>query len=764
MPWKFDPIGGPWVAALLAIGLLAAPLLLAPRDDALPMRRRWMLVGLRVAATLLLVFAWLRPTWVSVKTEPVVSRLVILLDASRSMGVEDSIGGRSRYESALHLLNSSGPSIARIAETQEVRAYAFDEALRPLTVAEDGAIALPNEPTGGQTALGSAIDEVISREGDQRLLGFVVLSDGAQRALPPRDLSPVLAARRLSAEGAPLYAFPLGDRTVEDRPDLAIEDLLVSETAFAGAPIEARARLRVTGFPNQSVQVRLLWENAEGEIVPVDGEAITSKPGVDAYPVTLGHTPTAPGEWKLTMRAEPLEGETLTGNNEASTFVTVREGGVRVLYLVGAGRVGGAPGLEQRFVRASLAASPDIALQRVVFDYRQRRRDLTDQLAPGSVDVIVLDNLDAEALNYESWARIADFSSRGVGLAMLGGEHSFGPGGHQATPIAEVLPVALGRAERQAFGQPIRDDVHLPGPITVRPAEPFGLRHPLMRLSAGAPTQDWEKLPPLSGANRLNRNRLSASAVVLAESADANRWPMIVVAQPGLGRVMAMAGDTTWRWVMEGHDAEHRRFWRQVVLWLAKKDDTTQNQVYLQLGARRVSPGAKLEVIAGVRLGDEVNADAIQYETTVLAPSGETRTLELQGGREESTASFRETSAPGDYRVRVRASMASDGGEADVIGEAESRFLVPEIDLELDYAAAEPDLLARLANATSASGGKVLAPEELPELLEQLAEAPAEERQEVVSRYAPWATWPFFLALVALMSVEWWLRRRWGMP
>ena len=37
----------------------------------------------------------------------------------------------------------------------------------------------------------------------------------------------------------------------------------------------------------------------------------------------------------MTVRVEPREGELVTTNNEVSTFVTVRAGGINVLYLVG---------------------------------------------------------------------------------------------------------------------------------------------------------------------------------------------------------------------------------------------------------------------------------------------------------------------------------------------------------------------------------------------------------------------------------------------
>ena len=48
---------------------------------------------------------------------------------------------------------------------------------------------------------------------------------------------------------------------------------------------------------------------------------------------------------------------------------------------------------------------------------------------------------------------------------MLGGFHSFGPGRYCETPLADVLPVAMDRLERQSFDDPIRER-----PALARPA------------------------------------------------------------------------------------------------------------------------------------------------------------------------------------------------------------------------------------------------------------------------------------------------------
>jgi len=114
--------------------------------------------------------------------------------------------------------------------------------------------------------------------------------------------------------------------------------------------------------------------------------------------------------------------------------------------------------------------------------------------------------------------------------------------------------------------------------------------------------------------------------------------------------------------------------------------------------------------------------------------------------------------AAGDYRIVV---TARDGG--NVLGTAEARFLVPQQDLELDRPAAEPTLMAQLAEMTKSAGGAAKAAEELPSLLKQLAAKPPELKEEVVAKETYWDTWPFFLLFVGLLGVEWYLRKKWGL-
>ena len=673
MTWTFQPVGGFWFTSI-AVAVLLALVWVVPRPR--PSGGKLLaLRALRLAVVLLVLVALLRPTLTRIEKKPLEASLLVLVDESRSMQVEDSLGGASRWRAAKRMLDDAADDLATLADQWEVRVFRFGSGVTEATIT-DGAIPLPSEPTGEATALGDALAEALDRGGGQRLLGVVLLSDGAQRALPPADLAPQVAVRRLAAENVPLYATTFGQPGVAGRPDLAIEDLTTSSSAFVKAPNEVTARLRVTGYANRRLTVQMLWEDGDGEMQVVASEQIRTGPRGGGYPVRLVHTPLEPGEHKITVRVAAADGELVTSNNQQSTFISVRDGGVKVLYLAGAQRAGGVPGLEQRFVRSSLAASPDIFVARQVFDYRQPRRVLEFDASQGKPDVFLIDNLDATALSDQSWREMADQVRKGAGLGMIGGRQSFGPGGYSATRLAAILPVEVSATERQRLTEPRRRDVHIEGPITMRPAKPFGLGHPILQLASGeaAPGDAiWSELPTLDGANRFDRSRLKPNAMVLLETGGDPARPLLVVGQSGEGRVLASAIDTTWRWRLEGFGDAHRRFWRQAVLWLARKDDSSQSPVWIDLDSRLVTRGGRLDMRIGVRTtgSGDPSAGDLRYEAIVDAPDGKKVDL-ATGGGEETAAMFAATGAAGDYTVRVTGFR----GETK-LGDAQARFSVP---------------------------------------------------------------------------------------
>ncbi len=754
--WSFDPVGSWWL--VLAAALALAPLLaLGPRQHKQSFRRRVVLTTLRLGTLVLLLWFMMRPAFETRTTRKMPGTLVVLADASRSMTVKDATGNLPRYTAMQESLDGAWKQLDELSHTWAIHGYTFGRETKPLNFSL-GKFAFPTEPTGQQTAIGAALEDILAREAQQRIVAVVLLSDGAQRAFAPRDLAPQTAVRRLAADGIPLYTLAFGKPSLGEQSDLRLSDMLASDSVFAETPTTVEGVVTAAGYTNQQFKVQLLWENADGKMEAVDTKSITITQGKQRYPVQLNYTPRKPGEYKVTMRVESPPGELVTSNNSQSTFVTVLKGGVNILYLAGADRIGGSPGVEPRFVRQALAAHPDLHVDYEAFDYKQPDRDYVERLRESKYDVFLLGDVDAAALNARSWAAMAKAVERGAGLAMLGGFHSFGPGGFTNTALEDVIPIQMHRAERQSFGQPPAPDLHV-GPLKMLPVNQrgTGLPHPIMRIKENPPQNEaaWKALPQLDGANKFDRTHMKNLAEVIAEGDDGSLSPLLVISPFGEGRTAALAVDSTYRWQMYGFGDLHRRFWRQLILWLAKKDETAGQRVWVKLDERRYQQGSRVDFTLGAEnLQGEPLKDA-DFAVEVEKPDGTSETVHVNRRGEQAAGSFTSTTAPGDYKIAV---SARDSGES--VGAATARFSVTDQDVELDQPAAEPAFLANLANMTSGAG---LAPEELPYLLEKLKARADQFEEEIVETLTLWDRWPTMLAFIGLLSTEWFLRKRWGM-
>ena len=755
----WDPVGGWWGLAALVVGLLALLPWGPPRSKTAG-RRRWVLLGLRLASFILLLLAWLRPTLVYTQMKPQQATVVLLADKSRSMSIPDGVGGQTRYELLRQTLADANGALRSLAEQFELKAYAFDARLQALEVA-DGQVLLPETPDGNQTALGAVLDDLLQQEVGKRLLAVLLLSDGVQQARPPRDLPVQTAAARLKAQGIPLYTFPIGQsRGLGQAQDVRLSSLRCNPTVFVKNELSVSADLEAYGYVHRTLVVQMLFETRPGQLEEVARKEVEVQAAGDRIPIDLVYVPAAPGDYKLVVRVEPQPGELITTNNEIATFVRVLKGGINVLYLEGQVRV------ESRFLLQALRAAPNVQVDfyRIVRDptlpadrglaafLRPGNLDLSEAFRPGKYDVYILGDLDSAAFRPEELAQLAEAVSQRAGLLMLGGFHSFAPGGYGQSALAKVLPVQMDRFGRQGFEERIREDMHIPGPIRLMPT-PVGQQASPMRLAAD-PQENrklWLSLPPLEGINRLDRPAPGA----LVWATDEANHPVLVAHAFGSGRVLAFAGDSTWRWPMHGFQDQHRRFWRQVILWLAQADEASQSDLWIKLAQRRFAPGDRVEFQLGVNDPAGQPIPQAQFRAEVQLPDGRLEQVPLVSGESGWQGALVQTEQPGDYTLRATAKLP-DGQE--LTGTA--RFLVFQQDLELNLAAADIGTMETIAAMT---GGQALAPEQLPSLLEQLLRQTSTLQVEQVRKRTLWDTWPVFLLFVGLLSVEWYLRKRWGL-
>lgn len=743
------PVGGWWVFAAVAAALVLL-LLLAPERTRTTPRQRMTLIALRAAAVLVMLFGLLRPTLVYTQTKQQSASVIVLIDDSRSMRVADMLQGRTRWQVLLAELAAAAPELAQLAEQFDVQVYTFDREPKRVEP-DDGKVPLPAEPKGTETAIGAALDDVLRREAGKRLAGVILLSDGAQRARAPRDTPPQIPAGQLADLGYPLYAFCFGQTAAAGQTrDISLADLQVNDTVFVKNQLGVGGTVHLDGLANQPARVQLLWEEQPGRMQPESAKEVRTPQNAAQLPVELTYTPQTPGEYKVTLRAEAPRGvsEAVTSNNELSTFVTVLKGGVNVLYIEGALRA------EQPYVRRAIDSSPDVKLDLVRLDAQRpetRPKDLDDWFKPGKYDVYILGDVDSDAFTPEQLKALSEAVRRGAGLIMLGGFHSFGPGGYQKTALADALPIEMGALERQRFGEPVAADLHHPGPLAMQPTA-AGKQHYLMLLNSPEKNPSaWGQLPPLEGANRFARLKPRANVLAVGP----NNVPLLVAQDYGNGRVLAFAGDSTWRWAMRGFEASHHRFWRQVVLWLARKDQSTEGNVWVKLPRRRFAPGDRVEFLAGANSPTGEPVTDAEFSAEITLPNGKPQAQRMTAQGAQQSGSFLEATAPGDYAVTITARR-----NGETLGTAKSRFLVFDQDLEMEYPAADPGTMGMLAQRT---GGESLAPEQLGALLAKLRALPQQLEVLRETKANLWDNWAFFAVLCGLLSTEWYLRKRWNL-
>lgn len=754
--WQLQPIFGSYVLTGALAALLLLLLLVNPSFGQLtPQRQRWLRL-IRAAIACLLLIAMLRPTWIMTETRMQTSKILLLFDTSRSMTHRDGDDGKTRWDQQASFLQSAIPTLQRMGDRFEVDLIGYDGAISPQE-RMDGTLSIQARPDGDETDIGGAILESLQRSSGKRVAAVILVGDGAQRALAPKT-PPQQAARQLDRLATPLYTVAVGrSRDQSQSRDVAIENLQDEYNVYVKNEFALQVGVRIQGYVQQPIPVSVTVENEAGELTPLPSQSLVATESSQVVMANFSFRPEQAGQYKLRVKAAPQAGESIE-NNEMTAFLHVRDGGLRVLLLAGG------LGAEQKFLRRSLDESYDIELDYQRVDVRTRSRwplNLQQQVELGQYDVFVIGDVDARAYRREDWQRMAQLIDEGRGLLMYGGFHSFGPGGYAETALATVLPIEMDRFEREidpAVAK--RVDRHVQGELVMLPvaAHPSPITH---LAPEGENENQWRSLAPLQGANRFDR--LKDRSVVLARSNKGD--PLLVQGEYVAGRVLALASDSTYRWYRYGKPEAHRKFWRQAILWLARRDGLRADSVFIELPQRRFQARSRVQFRTGLTdsSGDTV-IDA-NLRATLTRPDGSQANLPISSGTNDDPASqgvIVDTEDAGDYRLLVEAL-----DEQQVITSSFLDFVVEKKDFELSDPAANPGLLDMLARMTERVGGRAIAPEQLGAILDELQANPPADKIETQSRWQLGDTvadaWAYFLALVGLLSVEWFLRKHWGM-
>ena len=335
-----------------------------------------------------------------------------------------------------------------------------------------------------------------------------------------------------------------------------------------------------------------------------------------------------------------------------------------------------------------------------------------------------------------------EFVSRfgGAFVMIAGRRHS--PISFAETPVSDMLPVEF---ERGTGG----DDASTSDkPIHVE-LTALGKTDPMLDLSDEESSNEslWDDLPPIYWVAPVDR-KPGAEVLMVdpAEESDRGKRPIIARHQYGLGQVLYVGTDNTWRWRRNVGDLYYTRFWGQVNQRMAQQrfigeDKRTQ----ISLNSQNYLSGDRVRAYARLYQEGYEPWDEEQIRGVYSTGDGSQSEVMLKAVVGKPGLYFGEFIAPtaGQYQFHVAPAP-----------ETKRDFTVVETTLEMAETAMNVGLMEDLATQT---GGKFFREEGLY----GLANAIDTKKVTVPSRMEIelWATPLYFLFIMIVVTIEWILRK-----
>jgi len=728
----------------------------------------------------------------------------------------DTAAARPRREIARQILKTpvalpedtgkEGPAtdstlLGQLKERYNLRYYHYARDVTQITdpLADEAggeAVAIGDQSANAQTDLTGALEHVLDNTSPESLAGVLLLSDGRNNSagLPEDSL------RQLAVRNTPLSAVPIGSDL--GPVDISLLSLKAPESIYLDDRVVVTATAKLDGFLGQKVDAELLSGDKVIDTVTIDVTDVSFRTEVNFV-----HLPEAKGIQDYKVRLKPDPREIFKENNEWDFKVAVTDDRTNVLL------VDGYPRWEFRYLRNLFyGRDKSVHLQYVLLDPDEIDRGRAPSVIAASAsrpfgdaeatalpvtsaewqrfDVIMLGDIEPGALSERDWSAIREaVTLRGAMLVCVAGPR-YMPHGHGSEILQELLPVSYTPGTAAKFDTPeaaFKIQLTATGrdhPVTSQSTsralneelwsgfQPMRWRYSGAKLKETAEVLAYAQpvgAPGLASAFSPDGSPGSIEAAIeqLANQKNIEADNAVIsTIRSGLGKVLMLHFDQTWRFRYGVGDTYHHRFWGQVTRWGAGPNLRSGNEL-VRLGTDRLSytPDDPIEVTAKVLDKDRRPVTNAGVEVEIWKDGERIRKQKLSY-RSDSSGLY-ETSLTGltdegEYQLKLTGDEADDAIAAMPDGpkEISTELLVVTTrnPVELAELTADRDFLKR---ATSTTGGRLAELNDLDSLLGSFG-APKEvlkERRNVTL----WDKWPMLLAFLGLLTTEWILRRRSGL-
>lgn len=728
---------GSWPRWVLGAGLLVAAGLLAGtfwrrRARLTPSMQGsravvlWALQSAMVA--LLLVLLW-EPALSVTALRPQQNVIAVITDASRSMAVVD--GSQSRQQEAIKLLDSG--LLKDLRSRFQVRLYQLGAGVERIQNADE------LRSNQNATQIGKGLRQIADEAATLPIGAVVLLSDGADNSggMDAGTLSE-LRRRRL-----PVNTIGIGRERL--RNDIELDGLELPAQALASSRLQAQLTIRQNGFSGRRVQFVL---TAAGGVVATRDIVLQDVPQqIESVEFNAG----AAGVKNIEAKLAPLPGEENKQNNQLTRVLSVDDSKRRILY------VEGEPRWEYKFLRRAVEDDPAVQIVSMLRTtenkiYRQGIQN-PNELGAGfpskpeelfDFQGLILGSIESGFFTPTQQEIIKEFvDRRGGGLVFLGGRFALADGGYRVQPFADLLPVNLPQRKNTFQRQLVAPELTDAGKQSL-----------ICRIEENPEksVDHWEILPYL--ANYQDAGTAKPGAVVqLRMNVGGNRLPLLITENYGRGRTAVFATAGSWRWRMQQPtgDKSQETFWRQFLRWSVS---ATPSRVVASIPNAQLEDDGRVELRTEVRDSTYLPTSEAEVRANIIRPDGSAERATLRPeplAQGVYSAEWNATGA-GSYVAEITADRAGRELGRDVVTFRREDGVAENFHQEQNR-----ELLEKLAAET---GGRYYKAANARQLAQEIsysgAGITAREMKDL------WNMPAVFLAVIALRSAEWLLRRKWG--
>lgn len=472
------------VIVIVAVGLIARRHYLF--TEPLPgLWTRRLLTSLRVVVLGIIILLIASPSILITKNENILPEIVVAVDNSLSMQIDDSKHG-SRWDTGKRYASMIDSLLAdRPVEIHLLSGNGFGELGR-----------LDGQPVSTGSDIGQMFGQ--SSRYNRNISGVILVSDGH---------STVSRSNLRNSPGVQTVLVGVGD--IYGPPDLVLQNVRVPEIAYSGEKLIIEADVGVSGISTEHlVNIAL---SCEGKLVGSYEGLLDS--GDSILHVEIPFSPESTGLQLLELTCEPLVNERFQSNNKVSMAVTVHPGRSRVLMLTNK------PNWDVKFM--SRAALLEHRLELFVAYKTPSGWTLSDSLTAWDLPSEKEDWLQWDGVilgDYQgSVGGLEDAVDAGCGLLILGGNSRF-------DSLAGVRTSGVVQGDWQLR----RSDIEQ--------------QHPLLNGLYGVPldiNSHW--LSPMSEVVSCE-----AGGQVLLEAVWKQTLPLLVVNENGMRRVVWFGSNELW--------------------------------------------------------------------------------------------------------------------------------------------------------------------------------------------------------------------------